>query len=71
VNKRTKKVSLTKAIDQLTALAEKQLATLPEEEQDARIAAFARRSFKTGRGVRTKPSAPSRTRASRASNRGR
>lgn len=69
--KAKKKLSLKKAADELTALAEKHLATLPEEEQEARVAAFARRDFKSGRGGSTKPSAHVRTRVSRASTRGR
>lgn len=69
--KAKKKLSLKRAVEELTAIAEKHLATLPEEEQEARVAAFARRDFKTGRGAGTKPLERSRTRASRASSRGR
>jgi hypothetical protein len=43
------KLSLKRAADELTAMAEKYLATLPEEEQEARVTAFARREFKRGR----------------------
>jgi hypothetical protein len=49
VTKRKKKLSLKKAAEELTAIAEKHLANLPEEEQEARVAAFARRDFKSGR----------------------
>lgn len=65
-----KKMSLRKAVEELTAMAEKHLSTLPEEEQEARVAALARRDFKSGRAARTKSSQPGRIRASRASNRG-
>jgi hypothetical protein len=71
VAKAKKKLSLKQAADQLAALAEKHLATLPEEEQDARVAAFARRDFKSGRRGHTKSSVRVRNRASRASTRGR
>lgn len=69
--KAKKKLSLKKAAEELTAIAEKHLATLPEEEQEARVAAFARRDFKSGRGGRTKSSERARTRVSRAATRGR
>jgi hypothetical protein len=46
VPKAKKRASVKRAVDELTAMAEKHLATLPEEEQDARVAAFARRDFK-------------------------
>lgn len=71
VAKAKKKLSLKQAAGQLTALAEKHLSALPEEEQDARVAAFARRDFKSDRGGHTKSSVRVRTRASRASTRGR
>jgi hypothetical protein len=71
VAKAKKKLSLKRAVEELTAIAEKHLATLPEEEQDARVASLARRDFKSGRGGRTKSSAHARTRVSRASSRGR
>lgn len=66
-----KKLSLKKAVEELTAIAEKHLATLPEEEQETRVAAFSRRDFKSGHGERTKPAARVCTRVSRASTRGR
>lgn len=40
-----KKLSLKRAVDELAAIAEKHLATLPEEEREAKVAAFARREF--------------------------
>lgn len=70
VPKRKKKLSLKKAVDELTALAEKHLATLPEEAREARVGLFAERDFKSDRGGRTKPSERVRTRVSRASSRG-
>ena len=51
--KKQKKLSIKKAAEKLAAIAEKHLADLPEEEQDARVAAFTRRKFKNGRGAHT------------------
>ncbi len=64
--KRQKKLSLEEAAEKLTAIAERHLATLPVEEQDARVAAFARVKFETSRGTRAKSSSKTRTRQSRA-----
>lgn len=64
--KKKKKLSLKEAAEKLTANAERHLETLPEEERDARVAAFARVDFKTGRGNRAKSSSSGHTRASRA-----
>ncbi len=64
--KRQKKLSLEEAAEKLTAIAERHLATLPAEEQDARVAAFARVTFETSRGTRAKSSSKIRTRQSRA-----
>jgi hypothetical protein len=61
-----KKLSLEEAAKKLTAIAEKHLAVLPVEEQDARVAAFARVKFETSRGTPAKSSSRSRTRRSRA-----
>ena len=47
--KTKKKLSIKRAAEELAAMAEKRLATLPEEEQEARVAAFARRDFNSGR----------------------
>jgi len=46
VTKPKKQLSLTRAVEELTAIAEKHFAALPEEEREARVAAFARRDFK-------------------------
>ncbi len=50
VAKAKKKLSLKQAAEELTAMAEKHLASLPEEEQEVRVAAFARRDFRSDRG---------------------
>jgi len=42
--KRQSKASLQEAARKLTAIAERHLTTLPEEEQEARVAGFARLS---------------------------
>jgi hypothetical protein len=54
--KRQKKLLLEEAAEKLTAIAERHLATLPVEEQDARVASFARVKFETSRGTRAKSS---------------
>ena len=64
--KRQKKLSLEEAAEKLTAIAERHLAALPAEEQDARVASFARVKFETSRGTHAKSSSKSRTRPSRA-----
>lgn len=64
--KRHKKLSLEEAAKKLTAIAEKHLSELPEEEQDARVASFARIKFETSRGTPAKSSSRSRTPRSRA-----
>jgi|HubBroStandDraft_6_1064221.scaffolds.fasta_scaffold108926_2 hypothetical protein len=64
--KRTKKLSLEEAAEKLTAIAEGHLAKLPLEEQESRIAAFARVTFEISRGTRAKSSSKTRTRPSRA-----
>ena len=69
--KKKKKLSLKKAVEELTAIAESHLRTLPEEEREARVAALARRDFKSDRGVRAKSLGRVRTQVSRASSRGR
>ena len=45
MHKKLKKISLKKAAEELAAIAEKHLVKLPEKEQEARVAAFARRDF--------------------------
>ena len=64
--KRQKKLSLEEAARKLTAVAEKHLSALPEEEQEARVAAFGRVKFETSRERRAKSSSSSRIRRSRA-----
>jgi hypothetical protein len=63
-----KKMSLRRAVEEATDIIEKHLSKLPEEEQEARVAAIARRSFKNVRVASTKASQAGRTPASRASN---
>jgi hypothetical protein len=62
---KTKKLTVKKAAEQLTAVAEKHLANLPEEEQEARVAAFARVNFKSGHETSAKSSSIEHTRGSR------
>ncbi len=69
--KTRKRPSLKATVEKLTAIAERHLATLPEEEQEARVAAFARVNFTASRDTRAKPASNSRTRGFRASGRGR
>ena len=69
--KTRKKPSLKATVDELVAIAERHLSRLPEEEQEARVAAFARVDFTPSRGKRAKPASSARTRGSRASARGR
>jgi hypothetical protein len=49
--KRKKKSSLKQTVKTLAIIAEKHLATMPEEEQERRFAALARRSFIPRRGT--------------------
>jgi len=49
-----KKPSLREAAEELTAMAQKYLSAMPEEEQEARVAALARRDFSGGRAARLK-----------------
>jgi hypothetical protein len=63
--KRAKKLSLEEAAGKLTTIAERHLATLTVEEQEARVAAFARVKFETSRGTRAKSSSKTRTRRPR------
>jgi hypothetical protein len=66
-----KKLSLEEAAKKLTAIAEKHLSSMSEEERDARVASFARVNFVSSRGTRAKSSSSSRTRKIRAVGRGR
>ncbi|MFY9690625.1 MAG: hypothetical protein WA369_12390 [Candidatus Acidiferrales bacterium] len=68
---KTKKTSLLETAEELTVMAQERLSALPEEEQEARVAAFARRDFSGGHAARTKSSKRGRIPASRASGRGR
>jgi len=47
--KKRGKLSLDEAAKQLTNIAEKHLSKFPEDEQDSRVAAFSRVSFKKRR----------------------
>jgi hypothetical protein len=40
-----KRISLDEAVDKLAAIVESHLATLPEEEQEARVNALSRGNF--------------------------
>jgi hypothetical protein len=51
--KKRRKLSLKKAAEKLAKIAEQHLASLPDEEQAARVAIFSRRKFKSDRGGRT------------------
>jgi hypothetical protein len=64
-------MSFNQAVEELTDLVENYLSKLPEEEQEARVAALARRDFSVARAANTKASKPARARGSRASSRGR
>jgi len=66
--RKPEKISLRRAVEEATDIIEKHLSKLPEEEQESRVAAIARRSFKGGRVGNTKASQAGRTRVSRASN---
>jgi hypothetical protein len=43
--KSRKRPSLKATVEKLVAIAERHLATMPEEEQEARVAAFSRVQF--------------------------
>jgi hypothetical protein len=66
-----KKLSLDEAAAKLAAIAEKGLSRFSEEEQDARVEAFARRNLTGARGTRAKSSKTSRTPRYRVAGRGR
>ena len=68
---KNKKKSLEAAAEELATIAERHLAKLPEEEQEARVAAFARVRFTSAREKSAKSSSTARTRASRGVARGR
>ena len=67
-----RKISLKKAVKELTAIAEKHLSQYPEEERDARVAAFSRAKITSARrDSGSKSSWSSHKRTSRAAARGR
>ena len=49
-----RKTSLTKSAEKLTKIAEKRLAAFPDDEQESRVSAFARRKFESDRDDHTK-----------------
>jgi hypothetical protein len=55
-NKRKKKQSLKQTVERLAVIAEKHLASMPEEEQEERVAALSRRTLTPGRGISAIPS---------------
>jgi len=67
--KKKKEMSFNQAVEEATDLVMKHLSKLPEEEQEARVAALARRNFNVGRAANAKVSQAGRIRASRASSR--
>ena len=72
MRKKKKKLSLDEAAEALTRIAERHLSKLPEEEQESRVAAFSRVTFKKKtRGNHPTPSKTARTRAYPAAARGR
>lgn len=67
-----KKLSLKKAVEELSVIAGQHLAQYPEEERDARVASFSRAKITPGqRDSGSKPSWSSHKRSSRAVARGR
>ncbi len=46
MTRKPKKVSLQRAVEEATDIIEKHLSSLPEEEQEARVAAIGRRSLR-------------------------
>ena len=66
-----KKKSLEATARQLASIAQEHLSKLPEEEQETRVAAFARVRFRSPGGNHAKPSSTERTQASRVVARGR
>jgi hypothetical protein len=66
-----KKPGLKQTVETLAVIAEKYLATMPEDEQERRVAALARRSFTARRGTPSKRSKSAHTPQTRVSARGR
>lgn len=54
--KKNKKPSLKQTVEALATIAEEHLSTMPEEEQEERIASLARRTFTRPRGSSSTPS---------------
>ena len=69
--KKRKKPSLEETVRKLVAIAQEHLSKLPEEEQEARVAAFSRLVVTSSRDIRAKPSRTDDTQGSRVSARAR
>ena len=55
-----KKLTIEEAAEKLAAIAEKHLSVLPDEEQEAKVAAFKRVDFTASRASRSRSSESSR-----------
>ncbi len=69
--RKKKKLSLKRAVERLTAIAEEHLAGLPDEEKDARVAAFSRVDFTARRDSHARPLKNDYTQENRVSARAR
>jgi len=69
--KKKKKPSLKQTVETLALIAEEHLATMPEEEQEERVASLARRTFSPRRDTVSTPSTSEYTPDCRVSARGR
>ena len=69
--KNKKKPSLEQTVEKLARIAEEHLATMPEDEQEERVATLARRTFTSRRGTLSTPSKSEHTPDCRVSARGR
>jgi hypothetical protein len=69
--KNRKKASLKETVNKLVAIAQEHLSKLPEEEQEARVAAFSRFVLTSSRDIHAKPSRTDDTQGSRVSARAR
>ncbi len=65
-----KRPTLEETVEKLAQIAEKHLSTMPEEEQEERVAAFNRRTITPLRDKTSKPAKTARTRACRVSAQG-
>jgi hypothetical protein len=70
-HKKKKKPSLNRTVEKLARIAEQHLAGLPDEEQETRVDALARRTFSSRRDTPSMPSKSERTRQNRVAGRGR